>query len=59
MAAQAIPGLVTRPWEPELRLTYGFLYPTAYAPTASAKEFSRVLKQCVKDCAPDEVELVA
>lgn len=52
-------GLVAiRPWQPGLALTYGFLYPTALAPSAPALEFARIAAETAKRLQPRHVKLL-
>jgi len=57
LIARGMEGVAVRPWEPELRLTYGFLFPTSYAPSSYAQQLAAVFKTVIRDKAPDEVEL--
>ena len=56
--ARTFSGLVVKRWKPSLHLTYGFLYPTAYAPSTAALEFGAALKKAIKKASPEEVELL-
>jgi DNA-binding transcriptional LysR family regulator len=58
IVAQGVAGVVVRSWQPELILTYGFLFPTAYAPSARVMDFRDVLKAAVKAAAPGNVNLL-
>lgn len=55
--AEEIQGVVLRRWEPALYLTYGFLYPTGYAPSASALEFSKIVAEMVRMSASQHAEI--
>ena len=56
--AANVPGIVLRDFEPRLTMPYGFLLPSAFAPSEQAREFARMLIRLVKEMAPERVELI-
>ncbi len=58
LLASGIPGITLVPWEPDLTLTYGFLYPMSYAPSAITLQFCEDIKATLLDMAPDYVEII-
>lgn len=60
VAACIAPGeIVVREWNPGLRLTYGFLYSNAYAPSGLVLDFAETLARTAKRLQPGAVDLVA
>lgn len=58
LIAHGVEGLLMKRWEPDLRLTYGFLFPTNYAPSSLALAFAETLKTSVKKALKEEVDLL-
>ncbi|HXV84559.1 MAG TPA: LysR family transcriptional regulator [Candidatus Binatia bacterium] len=58
IVARAVPGIIVKRWEPVLHLTYGFLFPTAYAISSLTLKFRDVLRATVKSMAPDDVTIL-
>jgi DNA-binding transcriptional LysR family regulator len=53
------PGQIeVREWDPGLRLTYGFLYSTAHAPSALVLDFADTVARAAKQMEPAAVELL-
>lgn len=47
IVARSIPGIVVKRWEPAVHLTYGFLFPTAYAISSLTTKFADALRKAV------------
>lgn len=58
IVARTIPGIVVKRWEPALYLTYGFLFPTAYALSSLTLKFGETLRKTVIAMAPNDVTVV-
>jgi DNA-binding transcriptional LysR family regulator len=53
------PGQIeVREWDPDLRLTYGFLYSTAHAPSALVLDLAETVARTAKQIQPAAVELL-
>lgn len=61
LVAACIPQgqIVVRPWSPGLRLTYGFLYSNAYAPSGLVLDFAETVARTARRLQPRAVELAA
>lgn len=55
--ASSVEGVVLREFRPSLYMPYGFLLPSAYAPSELAQQFAKILVTAVKKRSPRQVEL--
>jgi len=58
IVARTIRGIVVKRWEPAMHLTYGFLFPTAYALSSMTLTFGEVLRTTAKAMGPEDVTIV-
>jgi hypothetical protein len=59
VASCLAPGQIEiREWDPGLKLTYGFLYSTAHAPTVLVLDFADIVARTAKRLEPGAVELL-
>lgn len=58
IVARMIPGIVVKRWDPPIHLTYGFLFPTAYAISALTMKFSDALRKAIHAMGRSDVTMI-